>query len=819
MKPFKRISALLLTLILIFSMVTPVSAADSKGDVWDGTIAEGFSEGSGTVEDPYLISTGAELAYMAQQVNASNSTTNPYRNAVYKLTADIDLNAIEWTPIGQGSNYFCGTFIGGGHTIKNLKISGSASNVGLFGNIAGAKICDMTIADSSITSSGYYVGAFAGTAGASSGVALCNLHVVNTEVSGKYAVGGILGFANVGSSNSMSLCCSSILGGSVSGTQYAVGGLIGWVYRSVVTINRSCCEAESITSSTYGGAGGLVGIAADITGSTKSQVNIKDGYNTANITVGMPVNYNSYYNAAGGIVGYSKTAYSTVEHCYNTGTITAGKSSSTSIKSYAAGICGYSIGGAYTNCFQAGFVATTNTSTTAAYKPTLSGIRVNSGTVTDCYYKSDCFTSNTSYFTRSSSGTEIADKAAIITKINADSAYTGTGYWKTSENEYPVLTGCVTADGECTCKCGCLCTPSVPDEPEIETWSITYVYNNQIKSVDKVNVGESIPVKDAEICYDGLYDNTEYVKVTGWTDGTNTYAIGAEITPTSDLTLTACTVSVIELCDGETEDVIGIVSEDEYEAGKNGELVNELSYNMASTFEILPGGDAGFSVDGTRKFVQPMEGDEYEESFAGWFYTPYDNQLSYELDWSEANNVGADDLFTSSQIVNHRIYAYWIRTDFLKTTISYRSNDKYAAQVYANSTVPGDIFGNYGFVLSTTAGENDEDKLVIGGRIGSKPVGNFSKTTIYQKFKASPIYNKNYTAQNFNGGLSGFDNNGTGNGYITYFYWKNMQLYDGNGNPTSLAARAYYTTKEGTVVYGDMERVVFAPNTIYPEGK
>ena len=30
----------------------------------------------------------------------------------------------------------------------------------LFGNIANAKICDMTISDSSISSSGYHVGAF-----------------------------------------------------------------------------------------------------------------------------------------------------------------------------------------------------------------------------------------------------------------------------------------------------------------------------------------------------------------------------------------------------------------------------------------------------------------------------------------------------------------------------------------------------------------------------------------------------------------------------------------------------------------------------------
>lgn len=69
-----------------------------------------------------------------------------------------------------------------------------------------------------------------------------------------------------------------------------------------------------------------------------------------------------------GILGYSKGAGTTVERCYNAGTITAGSSMSKNI-SYAAGICGYSMGGSYTNCYQAGSVATTNTNTSS--KPTL----------------------------------------------------------------------------------------------------------------------------------------------------------------------------------------------------------------------------------------------------------------------------------------------------------------------------------------------------------------------------------------------------------------------------------------------------------------
>ena len=59
-----------------------------RSAIWDGSIAAGFAGGSGTEDDPYLISNGSELAYLAQQVNSGNS----YENVHFKLTNDIYLN-------------------------------------------------------------------------------------------------------------------------------------------------------------------------------------------------------------------------------------------------------------------------------------------------------------------------------------------------------------------------------------------------------------------------------------------------------------------------------------------------------------------------------------------------------------------------------------------------------------------------------------------------------------------------------------------------------------------------------------------------------
>lgn len=93
---------------------------DENGtDVWVGTIAEKFAGGTGTVADPYRISTGAELAWLAAQVNDGND----FSTKTVTLTNNIDLNNKAWTPIGNSDSVFAGTFDGNGHTISGLYIN------------------------------------------------------------------------------------------------------------------------------------------------------------------------------------------------------------------------------------------------------------------------------------------------------------------------------------------------------------------------------------------------------------------------------------------------------------------------------------------------------------------------------------------------------------------------------------------------------------------------------------------------------------------------------------------------------------------------
>lgn len=100
-----------------------------QGDKWDGTSRTRPAEGNGTAEDPYRITTAAELAWFADQVNGGQ------RTLCARLASDIDLNGYVWTPIGStGGKSYQGTFDGGNSVVHGLRVE-SAAYAGLFGVI------------------------------------------------------------------------------------------------------------------------------------------------------------------------------------------------------------------------------------------------------------------------------------------------------------------------------------------------------------------------------------------------------------------------------------------------------------------------------------------------------------------------------------------------------------------------------------------------------------------------------------------------------------------------------------------------------------
>ena len=123
-------------------------------DAWDGTTAEAFAGGTGTKDNPYQISNGAELAYLAQQVNSEKIDSE---DTFITLTNNIDLNNKAWTPIGNSDSVFAGTFDGNGHTISGLyiNITGSYSPAkkgrlyqGLFGCVEDGTVQNLIVTGS-----------------------------------------------------------------------------------------------------------------------------------------------------------------------------------------------------------------------------------------------------------------------------------------------------------------------------------------------------------------------------------------------------------------------------------------------------------------------------------------------------------------------------------------------------------------------------------------------------------------------------------------------------------------------------------------------
>ena len=72
-KPLTRklLAVLLAVVILVGAMLT-TTATSNTITVWEGYIATGITKGTGTNEDPFIISNGAELAYA---VNNSKADT------------------------------------------------------------------------------------------------------------------------------------------------------------------------------------------------------------------------------------------------------------------------------------------------------------------------------------------------------------------------------------------------------------------------------------------------------------------------------------------------------------------------------------------------------------------------------------------------------------------------------------------------------------------------------------------------------------------------------------------------------------------------
>ena len=214
--------------------------------VFNGTITgtPALATGSGTENDPYQISTAEGLKWFRDKVN--NAKTPDETKICAVLTADIDLNNEEWTPIGPSeSSAYTGTFDGQGHTVRNLSITGDVKRAGLFGCVIGGAIRKLTVAGSvSCTVDQGWCGGIAGYAERETIENCASLCTVS--YTGKDArVGGIVGY--VPSSSSMTIICDCYNIGNITGSS-DTGGICGYNLSGRIF---NCYNVGEITGGNY----------------------------------------------------------------------------------------------------------------------------------------------------------------------------------------------------------------------------------------------------------------------------------------------------------------------------------------------------------------------------------------------------------------------------------------------------------------------------------------------------------------------------------------------------------------------------------------
>ena len=383
----KKLLSILLALSLLLTLLPTVALA-TDGGAWDGSIATAFAGGTGTESDPYQIADGAQLAYLASEVNKGQ----PYENACFVLTADIDLGNHDWTPIGNsfsdallgGTDYsvFAGNFDGKGHTVSNISIGTEGAPLesdvfGLFG-MTGGKLSNLnldgvTICGTAKNVSGYVIGLAGALTGSASGP-VENCHVANLSMTMRapdsgmtaaYWIGGLVGALD--GSQYIDECSVSGRITEKSG-KGSIGGLIGELGKAAKITYSHADVALDVKPDYYGGAdvGGLIGKG---NGNQDPETVISNCYAMGTVTGGA---YSGGF--AGSLWGLN------IKNCYATGDVTgAFASMATFAGTDASAAYAY---GSVTNCYTTGAVVGTASSTYAfAYQDATAR-----SPITNCYF-------------------------------------------------------------------------------------------------------------------------------------------------------------------------------------------------------------------------------------------------------------------------------------------------------------------------------------------------------------------------------------------------------------------------------------------------
>ncbi|WP_242507673.1 hypothetical protein [Parabacteroides goldsteinii] len=302
---------LLAGLFFVIMAATPfIAHAAPTGEGWNGKIADKIEKAAGnsgdTADKPIFIKKAAELAYLAQQVNAggyvlefsdgskidnaSEITKRGFSGYYFSLSDDIKLEGGNWIPIGD-DNSFRGHFDGKGHTVDGLRVD--------------------VVKENSSENTSDNTPAYAGLFGYVEDGTLCNLGVRLHE-------DGIKAVSNN----------NDAFAGGIVGLQ--IGFEDNTLLRNCFVVGNGKVEATAEFSGFAGGIAGLISFSVPNSATLTHCYATVDVEATANITC-----------CAGGIAGSS---YGRLSYTYATGSVKTNKTNQ-----YAGGICGDIVSGELTH--------------------------------------------------------------------------------------------------------------------------------------------------------------------------------------------------------------------------------------------------------------------------------------------------------------------------------------------------------------------------------------------------------------------------------------------------------------------------------------
>lgn len=277
--------------------VTAVTLTASFG--WDGTTVSTALEGEGTETNPYVLSSGADLAYLANSVNGGEAYSGKY----FVLSKNINLNFKAWTPIGKATTTpFSGIINGNNNVISGINVEGD-NYLGMFGVLYGATIKNLTV-DGTVVGNKDTVGILAGQI--QSGTTIETIIIrgrVTSKSSANTATGGVGGIAGNtvakgdGAINIKDCINYAEINAPFTGSNMA-GGIVGATNSQLIVIEN--CKNYGTINATGTFAGGIVGLFRVCKVDTK----VTGCYNFGDINGNLQI---------GGIVGGNRYV---VENCY-----------------------------------------------------------------------------------------------------------------------------------------------------------------------------------------------------------------------------------------------------------------------------------------------------------------------------------------------------------------------------------------------------------------------------------------------------------------------------------------------------------------------